>query len=84
MYNPQLLKLQLQVGQEERQIVAGIAEHYSPDEMVGKTIAIVANLKPAFIRGVESNGMLLAASSDASVVVVTVDDPEIGSGVRIS
>ncbi|MEE2876793.1 MAG: methionine--tRNA ligase [Candidatus Neomarinimicrobiota bacterium] len=79
-----LLKLQLQVGQEERQIVAGIAEHYSPDEMVGKTIAIVANLKPAFIRGVESNGMLLAASSDASVVVVTVDDPEIGSGVRIS
>ncbi|MBH31089.1 MAG: methionine--tRNA ligase [Candidatus Marinimicrobia bacterium] len=79
-----LLKLQLQVGEEERQIVAGIAEHYSPDEMVGRTIAIVANLKPAVIRGVESNGMLLAASGDDSVVVVTLDDPEIGSGIRIS
>ena len=79
-----LLKLQLRVGEEERQIVAGIAEHYSPGEMVGKTIAIVANLKPAIIRGVESNGMLLAASDDDSVVVVTLDDPEIGSGIKIS
>ena len=79
-----LLKLQIRVGEEERQIVAGIAEHYSPEELVGKTIAIVANLKPAVIRGVESNGMLLAASGDDSVVVVTVEDPEVGSGVRIS
>ncbi len=79
-----LLKLQIQVGEEERQIVAGIAEHYTPEALVGQTIAIVANLKPAVIRGVESNGMLLAASGDDSVVVVTVDDPEVGSGIRIS
>jgi len=51
---------------------------------VGKTIVVVANLEPAVIRGVESNGMLLAASSDDSVVVVTVDDTKVGSGIRIS
>ena len=51
---------------------------------MGKTIVVVANLEPAVIRGVESNGMLLAASSVGSVVVVTVDDPNVGSGIRIS
>ena len=79
-----LLKLQLEVGGETRQIVAGIAEHYAPEDLVGKTIVVVANLEPAVIRGVESNGMLLAASSDNSVVVVTVDDTKVGSGIRIS
>jgi methionyl-tRNA synthetase len=79
-----LLKLQLEVGGETRQIVAGIAEHYAPEDLVGKTIVVVANLEPAVIRGVESNGMLLAASSDDSVVVVTVDDTKVGSGIRIS
>ena len=79
-----LLKLELEVGGEARQIVAGIAEHYAPEDLVGKTIVVVANLEPAVIRGVESNGMLLAASSVGSVVVVTVDDPNVGSGIRIS
>ena len=79
-----LLKLQLEVGGETRQIVAGIAEHYASEDLVGKTIVVVANLEPAVIRGVESNGMLLAASSDDSVVVVTVDDTKVGSGIRIS
>ena len=79
-----LLKLQLEVGGETRQIVAGIAEHYAPEDLEGKTIVVVANLKPAVIRGVESNGMLLAASSDDSVVVITVDDTKVGSGIRIS
>ena len=79
-----LLKLQLEVGGETRQIVAGIAEHYAPEDLEGKTIVVVANLEPAVIRGVESNGMLLAASSDDSVVVVTVDDTKVGSGIRIS
>lgn len=79
-----LLKLELEVGGEARQIVAGIAEHYAPEDLVGKTIVVVANLEPAVIRGVESNGMLLAASSVGSVVVVTVDDPKVGSGIRIS
>jgi methionyl-tRNA synthetase len=58
-----LLRLQIKVGEENRQIVAGIAEHYSPEELVGKKIVVVANLKPAVIRGVESNGMLLAVST---------------------
>ena len=79
-----LLKLQLELGGETRQIVAGIAEHYVPEDLVGKIIVVVANLEPAVIRGVESNGMLLAASSDDSVVVVTIDDTKVGSGIRIS
>ena len=79
-----LLKLQLEMGGETRQILAGIAEHYAPEDLEGKTIVVVANLEPAVIRGVESNGMLLAASSDNSVVIVTVDDTKVGSGIRIS
>lgn len=57
-----LLKLHIDIGSEERTIVAGIAEHYSPDEVIGKNIVIVENLQPAKIRGIESRGMLLAAS----------------------
>ena len=79
-----LLKLKLELGDEMRQIVAGIAEHYSVEDIIGKTIVIVANMKPAVIRGVESNGMLLAASTDESVTVLTIENPEIGSGIRVS
>jgi methionyl-tRNA synthetase len=68
-----LLKLQVLLGEEKRQIVAGIALHYKPEDLVGKTIVIVANLKPATIRGVESNGMLLAASKGERLRIVTVD-----------
>ena len=64
---------------ERRQIVAGIAEYYTPEEMLGKTIVIVANLKPAKIRGVESKGMLLAAKSNDTVALV-VPDKEVASG----
>ncbi|MCP5464175.1 MAG: methionine--tRNA ligase [Deltaproteobacteria bacterium] len=56
-----LLKLQIALGDEKRQIIAGVAEHYTPEEMLGKSVIVVANLKPATIRGIESNGMLLAA-----------------------
>jgi methionyl-tRNA synthetase len=59
-----LVKLTVDVGTERRTILAGIAEAYQPDELVGKTIAIVANLKPAKLMGIESNGMVLAASTD--------------------
>ncbi|HPR64770.1 MAG TPA: methionine--tRNA ligase subunit beta [Thermoanaerobaculia bacterium] len=59
-----LLKLQLFDGSGDRQIVAGVAQQYEPAELVGKKIVIVANLQPAVIRGVESNGMLLAADLD--------------------
>jgi len=70
-----LLKLQVSLGEETRQIVAGIAEHYQPDQLVGKKIIIVANLKPAKIRGVESQGMLLAASNDEGLTIATLDRP---------
>jgi len=77
-----LLKLQLDVGGEARQIVAGIAKHYAPEDVVGKTIVIVANLKPATIRGVESRGMLLAASKGKHLTLVTVDG-DIHSGANV-
>ena len=66
-----LLVFQLQVGNEVRQVVSGIAQHYSPEYMVGKTVVLVANLKPAKIRGVESNGMILCAADDKNVIFVT-------------
>ncbi len=68
-----LLKLQLALGDERRQIVAGIALHYKPEELVGKTIIIVANLQPSKIRGVESQGMLLAASNGTTLRLLTTD-----------
>jgi methionyl-tRNA synthetase len=68
-----LLRLQIDVGGERRQIVAGIALHYEPAALIGKTVVVVANLKPAKIRGIESNGMLLAASAGKEMRVVTVD-----------
>ncbi len=77
-----LLKLQIEVGQEKRQIIAGIAMHYEPEALIGKTIIIVANLKPATIRGVESNGMLLAASKGKKLRIVTVDG-ELPSGAKV-
>jgi methionyl-tRNA synthetase len=77
-----LLKLQLDVGGEQRQIVAGIAKHYTPEDIIGKMIVIVTNLKPATIRGVESRGMLLAASKGKKLTLVTVDG-DIPSGAKI-
>ncbi len=70
-----LLKLEVQVGDEKRIIVAGIALHYQPEELVGKSIIIVANLKPAKLRGITSQGMLLAASDAEGLAVLTVDRP---------
>ncbi|MEM7264236.1 MAG: methionine--tRNA ligase subunit beta, partial [Planctomycetota bacterium] len=68
-----LLRLQVDLGDERRQIVAGIAEHYSPETIVGKRVVVVSNLKPAKIRGIESNGMLLAAKHDGRMTVVTLE-----------
>jgi len=76
------LKLQIDVGGERRQIVAGIAQHYTPEQVQGKTIVIVANLKPAKIRGVESNGMLLAAGDGQTLKFITVDGQAPG-GLRV-
>jgi methionyl-tRNA synthetase len=78
-----LLKLQVEIGGAPRQIVAGIAQHYKPEEIVGKKVVVVANLKPAKIRGVESNGMLLAASDETGLSVVTLDRPALASGAKV-
>jgi methionyl-tRNA synthetase len=78
-----LLKLQLEVGAERRQIVSGIAQHYTPEELIGKRIILVANLKPKKLRGVESHGMLLAATAeDGRLSLITVDKPDFPSGMR--
>ncbi len=69
-----LLKLKVSIGKEERQIVAGIKKYYKPEELIGKKIVIVANLKPANLKGIESQGMVLAAGDGDVVKLLTVDD----------
>jgi methionyl-tRNA synthetase len=79
-----LIKLQVDVGSEQRQLVAGIAEAYEPDALVGRTVVIVFNLKPAKLMGVESNGMVLAASPDGGKPMLVGFDvpPDPGTRVR--
>jgi methionyl-tRNA synthetase len=79
-----LLKLQVDVGSEHRTIVAGIAEAYEPEAIVGRTVVVVFNLKPAKLMGVESNGMVLAASPDGGKAVLVGFEaaPEPGTRVR--
>ena len=68
---------------EERQIVAGIAKHYTMEQMLGKEIVVVTNLQPAVIRGVESNGMLLAAVDEKDNVKLVVPDGKMVPGAKI-
>ena len=77
-----LLRLQIRLGDEQRQLVAGIAEHYAPSALIGRQIVVVANLQPATIRGVESQGMLLAASDDRGLALIAPDG-EIGDGAEV-
>ena len=77
-----LYELSVDVGGEERTLAAGLAEHYSPDEIKGKKIIVVANLAPKTVRGVESKGMLLAAEKDGVVSLLTVDK-HVESGAKI-
>ena len=77
-----LLKLQIDIGTEQRQIVAGVAETYGPEELVGKKIMVIANLKPAVIRGVESNGMLFAAVVDDKASIPFFD-PIVPAGAKV-
>ncbi len=77
-----LLLFKLQAGEEVRQVVSGIAQYYTPEYMIGKTVVLVSNLKPAKIRGVESNGMILCASDGKKVVFVS-PEAEIGSGKEV-
>ncbi len=79
-----LLKIRVSLGSEERQVIAGIAKHYEPETLVGKKVIIVANLRPAKLMGLESRGMILAASDDAgnlSILTLDGDLPE-GSVVK--
>lgn len=78
-----LLLLQVDVGGEPKQIVAGIRQHYSPEQLVGKLIVVVNNLEPAMLRGETSNGMLLAASSGDKVILLTPDNPECAPGSKV-
>ncbi|RUL87696.1 methionine--tRNA ligase subunit beta [Tautonia sociabilis] len=78
-----LLLLQVDVGDETKQIVAGIRPHYQPEELVGKLIVVVNNLAPAMLRGEASNGMLLAASSGDKVILLSPSDPDCAPGSRV-
>ncbi len=77
-----LLKLTIDIGQEKRQLVAGIAKTYPPESLIGKRIIVIANLAPAKIRGVESRGMLLAATTDTGPIVLTTEQ-EVPAGSRV-
>lgn len=70
-----LIVLQVDLGSEQRQICAGIRSHYTPEELIGKQIIVVANLQTAKLRGLESQGMLLAASDEDRVIILTPDKP---------
>lgn len=79
-----LMLLQIDLGEEApRQIVAGIRLHYTPEQLVGKLIVVVANLQPATLRGETSQGMLLAATSGEKVVLLAPDDPDCVPGAKI-
>lgn len=68
-----LLVLQISLGSERKQLVAGLKGHYEPEELVGKLIVIVNNLEPRPLRGIESQGMLLAVQDGPNVVLITTD-----------
>ena len=78
-----LMVLQIDLGAEQRQICAGIREHYSPGELIGKQVVVVANLETAKLRGLESQGMLLAASDKGRVIILTPEKSVI-AGAKVS
>jgi methionyl-tRNA synthetase len=77
-----LLKLTVRVGEESRTVVAGIAEAYAPETLVGRKIVVVANLEPATLMGVESNGMVLAGSGDGTLALLA-PDKDLPPGARV-
>lgn len=78
-----LMVLKVDLGSEERQLVAGVRGHYSPEELTGRQLVVVANLKPAKLRGIESQGMILAASSDDQLVILTPEQ-RVTPGAKVS
>ncbi|MEA4875608.1 methionine--tRNA ligase [Anaerorhabdus sp.] len=77
-----LLVSQIDIGGEVRQIVSGIATSYKPEDMVGKKVCVIINLKPANLRGVESQGMILAGATDKQIEVLSIQDLPIGTQVK--
>lgn len=78
-----LLKLQVQLGDETRQIIAGISQHYTPEEIIGKTVVVVANLAPAKLMGEKSEGMLLAVNTDDGKLALVTPEKEVSSGQEV-
>ncbi len=78
-----LLKLRVSLGEEERTLVAGIGKHYTPEELVGKKIVMLANLKPRKLFGIESQGMILAAG-DGENLSVLLPERDVKEGSKIS
>ena len=78
-----LLVLTIDLGSEERQIVAGIRGHYTPEQLLGRQIVVVANLQPAKLRGIESQGMLLAAT-DGDNIIILGPERNVDPGAKVS
>ncbi|MDK2896397.1 MAG: tRNA-binding protein [Candidatus Atribacteria bacterium] len=78
-----LIRLLVDLGEEERTLVAGLAPYYSPEELVGKKIVVLVNLKPANIRGIKSQGMLLAADDGAGNVSLLTLDRDLTPGSKV-
>jgi methionyl-tRNA synthetase len=77
-----LLVLTVDLGYEKRQIVSGIAKWYAPEELIGKKVVVVSNLKPAVLCGIESNGMLLASGEETVRVIFLAEDTPLGERIH--
>ena len=77
-----LLKLQVDLGSEQRQVIAGIGQQYAPEILLGKEIVVVVNLEPRLIFGLESQAMLLAAQGEGPVILIPEKEVAAGAGVR--
>ena len=77
-----LLKLEVDLGYEKRQVVSGIAKFYAPEDIIGKKIVLVANLKPATLCGIESQGMILASGEEQVRVIFLAEDTPLGERIR--
>ena len=78
-----LLVLTVDLGSAQRQLVAGIRAHYQPEDLIGKQILVVANLQPAILRGVESQGMLLAASDEQGRLAIVTPEKPVAAGAQV-
>lgn len=77
-----LLKFEIDLGEEKRTILSGIAKYYVPEELLGKQVIIVANLEPRMMMGIESQGMILAAGNDSPILLTTQAHTQEGSVIR--